>query len=585
MVTTQTKTLLDFLREAKAIDQPTKQAIEKEVISSGRDLEEILAASPSVSEGALLEAKSHLFNVPVRAIENAEDITQEVLQIIPEEAARFYQLVPIEKKDSTLTVGLINPGDWRTQEALKFILARRGLEAQIFLISRHDFEEVLRRYRTLRGEVAQALEELETELSSDTVTLEQKREIARPGEEAISEEAPITKVVAVILKHATEGNASDIHIEPGKKELRVRFRVDGALRTSLVLPINIHPAVVSRIKILSNLKIDETRIPQDGRFHAKIGDKEIDFRISTFPTSFGEKVAMRILDPTVGLKSLEELGVSGRNLQVLNSGINRPFGMILITGPTGSGKSTTLYAILRVLNKEDVNIVSLEDPVEYYIENLNQSQIRPEIGYSFATGLRHILRQDPDIIMVGEIRDSETAGLAIHAALTGHIVLSTLHTNDVLGVIPRLVDMGVEPFLIPSALNLAIAQRLVRRLCPDCKRAVAAEGRAEAIIAETISILPESEQKLLPSIKPPFTLYEATGCKKCGHKGTRGRIAIYEVLEMTPQLENIAVHELIESALSKEADRQGMISMKYDGITKALQGIVSLQEVLEAAEV
>ena len=415
------------------------------------------------------------------------------------------------------------------------------MKAQSFLVSRHDFEEVLKRYRTLRGEVAQALEELESELSGDTVTLEQKKELARSDDEAISEEAPITKVVAVVLKHATEGNASDIHVEPGKKELRVRFRVDGALRTSLVLPIAIHPAVVSRIKILSNLKIDETRIPQDGRFHAKIGEKEIDFRISTFPTSFCEKVAMRILDPTVGLKTLEELGVSGRNLEALNAGINRPFGMILITGPTGSGKSTTLYAILRVLNKEDVNIVSLEDPVEYYIENLNQSQIRPEIGYTFATGLRHILRQDPDIIMVGEIRDNETAELAIHAALTGHIVLSTLHTNNALGVIPRLVDMGVEPFLIPSALNLAIAQRLVRRLCPDCTRPVKAEGRAEAIIEETVGVLPESELKLLPATKPPFTLYEAAGCKKCGHKGTRGRIAIYEVLEMTPQLETIAL--------------------------------------------
>lgn len=585
MAVSQTKTLLDFLREARAIDQPTQQAIEKDVITSGRDLEEVLAASASVPEGSLLEAKSKLFGVPVRAIENAEEITQDVLQIVPEEAARFYQLVPIEKKGTTLTVGLINPGDWRTQEALKFILARRGLKAQSFLVSRHDFGEVLKRYRTLRGEVAQALEELESELSGDTVTLEQQKEAARPDEEAISEEAPITKVVAVVLKHATEGNASDIHIEPGKKELRVRFRVDGALRTSLVLPITIHPAVVSRIKILSDLKIDETRIPQDGRFHAKIGEKEIDFRISTFPTSFGEKVAMRILDPTVGLKTLEELGVSGRNLEALNAGINRPFGMILITGPTGSGKSTTLYAILRLLNKEDVNIVSLEDPVEYYIENLNQSQIRPEIGYTFATGLRHILRQDPDIIMVGEIRDNETAELAIHAALTGHIVLSTLHTNDALGVIPRLVDMGVEPFLIPSALNLAIAQRLVRRLCPDCKRPVKAEGRAEAIVEETVKVLPESEQKLLPAVRPPFTLYEAAGCKKCGHKGTRGRIAIYEVLEMTPQLEVITLHELAESAISKEADRQGMIRMKYDGVIKALQGFVSLQEVLEAVEV
>ncbi|MBI4099347.1 type II/IV secretion system protein [Candidatus Parcubacteria bacterium] len=585
MPPSQTKTLLDALREAKVIDEPTQKAVEREVTETGRDVEDVLGTAGNVPEPAILEAKSRLFNMPVRTVENVEDITQEALQTIPEEAARFYQLVPLEKHGQTLTVGIINPGDWRTQEALKFILARRSLKAQAYLIGRHDFEEVLKRYRTLRGEVAQALEELESELSGDTVTLGERKHEPTVDEEVISEEAPITKVVAVILKHATEGNASDIHIEPGKRELRVRFRVDGALRTSLVLPLAIHQAVVSRIKILSTLKIDETRIPQDGRFHARIGDKEIDFRVSTFPTSFGEKVAMRILDPSVGIRTLEELGVSGRNLEALNKGMNRPYGMILATGPTGSGKSTTLYAVLRVLNKEDVNIISLEDPVEYYIENLNQSQIRPEIGYTFATGLRHVLRQDPDIIMVGEIRDSETAELAIHAALTGHIVLSTLHTNDALGVIPRLVDMGIQPFLIPSALNLVLAQRLVRRLCPDCKRSHPAAREAERIILETLATLPESELKLIPTTKPPFTLYGAPGCKRCGHKGTRGRIAIYEVLEMTPQLEETTVHNLLESALAKEAERQGVVRMKHDGVIKALQGLVSLEEVLEAVEV
>ncbi|MBI3305105.1 type II/IV secretion system protein [Candidatus Parcubacteria bacterium] len=585
MTLPQPKTLLDALREAKAIDESTRKAIEREVTTTGRDLESVLGTTGNVPEPAILEAKSRLFNIPVRAVENVDDITQEALQTIPEEAARFYQLVPLEKRGQTLTVGIINPGDWRTQEALKFILARRSLKAQVYLISQHDFEEVLKRYRTLRGEVAQALEELESELSGDTVTLGERKHEPAVDEEVISEEAPITKVVAVILKHATEGNASDIHIEPGKRELRVRFRVDGALRTSLVLPLAIHQAVASRIKILSDLKIDETRIPQDGRFHARIGDKEIDFRVSTFPTSFGEKVEMRILDPSVGIRTLEELGVSGRNLEALNKGMNRPYGMILATGPTGSGKSTTLYAVLRVLNKEDVNIISLEDPVEYYIENLNQSQIRPEIGYTFATGLRHVLRQDPDIIMVGEIRDSETAELAIHAALTGHIVLSTLHTNDALGVIPRLVDMGIQPFLIPSALNLVLAQRLVRRLCPDCKRPYPAAAAAEKIILETVATLPESELKLIPTRTPPFTLYEAPGCKRCGHKGTRGRIAIYEVLEMTPQLEEITVHNLLESALVKEAERQGVVRMKHDGVIKALQGLVGLEEVLEAVEV
>jgi type IV pilus assembly protein PilB len=387
-----------------------------------------------------------------------------------------------------------------------------------------------------------------------------------------------------MLKHAVEGKASDIHIEPTKKELKIRFRIDGILQTSLLLPLNVHPAVIARIKILSSLKIDETRMPQDGRFSTKVGNKDIDFRVSTFPTTLGEKAVLRVLDASEGVKSFEDLGLERRNYEALMKAVKKPFGMILATGPTGSGKTTTLYSVLDLLNQEGVNIITLEDPVEYFVGGISQSQIRPEIGYTFARGLRHILRQDPDIIMVGEIRDEETAALATHAALTGHIVLSTLHTNNTLGVAPRLIDLGVAPFLIPSALSLSIAQRLVRTLCPHCKKKVKPSAEVEKIIMEEIEKLPEQIKKEI-KIPDPIMVYEAQGCKKCGNKGYTGRIALFELLETTRQLGEIILKDPTETKIEQEAVRQGMITMKQDGILKVLDGITSLEEVLRAAEI
>jgi len=400
--------------------------------------------------------------------------------------------------------------------------------------------------------------------------------------EKIAEEAPISKVVALIIKHAIEQRASDIHIEPGEKATRVRYRVDGILKINLTLPLRIHPAIISRIKILSNLKIDETRKPQDGRFFTDINGKKIDFRISTLPTYSGEKIVMRILDPTVGLKSLSDLGLEGRNLEVLEKAITKPNGMILVTGPTGSGKTTTLYSILHILNQEGVNIISLEDPVEYYIDGISQSQVRPEIGYTFANGLRSILRQDPDKIMVGEIRDNETATLAVHAALTGHLVLATLHTNDAIGVIPRLIDMGIDRYLIPSTLILAIAQRLVQKLCPDSKK----EMKASPEIIDFIdNQLKETKPEILKQfdIKKPYTLYEPQISNECP-KGVRGRVGVFEILEMNQQLEDIILKEPSESKIREEAKRQGATSMLQDGILKALRGMVGLEEVRREVE-
>ena len=510
----------------------------------------------------------------------------DVLKEVSEEAASFYQFVPLFKKDNVLGVGMLNPDDLKSQEAVKFIAQSRGIGFEIFLITKTDFENVIKQYRTLKEEVETALTELERELATrEPGEKKESRGRAEDMLEKVMTEAPITKIVAVILRHALEGRASDIHIEPEEDKVRVRFRVDGVLYVGLILPKAIQAAVASRIKILSTLKIDETRVPQDGRFHSVIDNKKIDFRVSTFPTSFGEKVVLRLLDPEIGLLTFDKLGLDGKNLQRVDEAINKPFGMILITGPTGSGKSTTLYAILQVLNKEGVNIVSLEDPVEYYVEGISQSQIRPEINYTFASGLRSILRQDPDIIMVGEIRDSETANLATHAALTGHIVLSTLHTNNAEGVIPRLIDMGVEDFLIPASLNLAVAQRLVRRLCPECKKPVDPPPSVKEIIRETVShMLPETLEQLAEIDLNNPKIWQAPGCEFCGKKGTKGRIAIFEALSMTPELEKIVVEGPTESKIRAESRRQGMITMQQDGVAKVLRGFISFEEFAEAVE-
>jgi len=390
-------------------------------------------------------------------------------------------------------------------------------------------------------------------------------------------------MVAVILRHAVDGNASDVHIEPEEKQLRIRFRMDGTLYSSLFLPLHTHPSIVARIKILSNLRIDENRIPQDGRFSARIDNKNIDFRVSTFPTKLGEKVVIRVLDPNEGLKSYQDIGLISNNLRLVREAIKRPFGMILATGPTGSGKTTTLYSILQELNKPEVNVVTLEDPIEYYVPGINQSQIRPEIGYDFSQGLRHVVRQDPDIIMVGEIRDEESASLATQAALTGHIVLSTLHTNNAIGIIPRLIDMKIKPFLLPATLNIGIAQRLSHRLCPFCKEKVRPLKELEKMIVSELSLLPEQVKR---EVKIPeiIYVYKPKGCPKCNNKGEKGRLGIFEVLKMTPDLEKIIVEDPTELKISAEVKRQGMISMRQDGIIKAINGDISIEEVFRVSE-
>ena len=577
-------TLIEELQKRKIIDQQTTSSLLAEIKSTGKREEEIILERGVIEEDFLFSLKSELLGIELKKI-RAEDVPTDVLDLVPKEAAEYYHMVPLKKKNQHVEIGMVYPDDLKAQEALKFLARQHNFQYQVFLITPSNFKEIVKKYASFRREVRSALEELERELR-----VEKPKEEAPISAELITKritEAPISKMVAVILRHAVEGQASDIHIEPLKERTRVRFRLDGVLHSSLFLPKKVHPSIVARVKVISNLKIDETRIPQDGRFSIVMDDINIDFRVSTFPTMFGEKVVMRVLNPEQRLRDFEDLGLEGQALRIVKEAMRTPYGMILATGPTGCGKTTTLYVTLEHLNKEGVNIVTLEDPVEYYIQGINQSQVKPEIGYTFANGLRHVLRQDPDIIMVGEIRDTETAELATHAALTGHIVLSTLHTNNTIGVVPRLIDLGVKQFLIPPTVNVAIAQRLVRRICPHCKKRVLAQGKLKELIKKDIESLPaaiKKEVKRKYNLKGDIFIWKGEGCSECARTGFAGRIGIFEVLKMTKQLAKIILTQPSEDKIAKEAKRQGMITMRQDGILKALKGITTIEEVVRVTE-
>lgn len=572
---THPQALIEELVGRNIITLDDLEVLKNEADTAGGDIGRIIVNKNIIDEASLRTLKSRIYKLPeidILKVEIRKDLSRE----ISEDVIKFYGIIPFAKEDDTLKVGVLNPEDIDALEALKFITEDRGLELEKYVISYKDFDKILEEYGSLKLEVGEALEKIEV--------TQKELNIPKEGSvEQITAETPITRIVGLAVKYAVESRASDIHIEPFEDNIRTRFRIDGVLQTALTLPKPLLPAIVTRIKILSELKIDETRLPQDGRFSTHLADRKIDFRVSILPTRNGEKVVMRILDPIVGRISLETLGFEGRNLELIKRNIQKPFGQILVTGPTGSGKSTTLYAVLRVLNDEGVNITTLEDPIEYFIDGINQSQVHEEIGFSFANGLRSILRQDPDIIMVGEIRDRETAALATQSALTGHIVLSTLHTNDAIGAIPRLIDMDVEKYLIAPTLNLAMGQRLLRKLCDDCKVESKPNAAEEKIINDSLNKFPEAVKKEIPKEKK-FYKSSKEGCRQCGGKAFKGRIAIAEVLEMTDELEAIVLGALSEQAMRKEAFRQGMISMFQDGIVKVLKGVTSLDELLTVAQ-
>lgn len=545
----------------------------------GQTEEEIILKNNIISEDALFNMKAVLAKVPLRH-PKTDEIPLEVLSLISEEAAINYKMIPLFKKDDVVGIGMVYPENILAQNALRFLSRKENFTYEIYLVNFTDLNNALKQHRTLKRETKDALTELGKEKEAgadgkgskqDTVTV------------AVNDEAPIIKMVMVILRHAIEGNASDIHIEPSREKLNIRFRQDGILHLSLFLPLSVHLSILSRIKILSNLKIDENRVPQDGRFSTKIGDKTIDFRVATFPTLYGEKVVLRVLDATAGLKPFDKMGLSQRSFDLILEAAKKPYGMVLSSGPTGSGKTTTLYALLRILNQEGVNVVTLEDPIEYSIDGVNQSQVKPEIGYTFSEGLRQILRQDPNIIMVGEIRDEETATLAIQSALTGHVVLSTLHTNSAVGVIPRLIDMGIKPFLIPSTVRIAISQRLIRALCDNCKKKAKLTPKTKEYMLEVLKGMPVSARKDL-DVSDSTSIYEANGCEMCGMKGYRGRLGLYEVLSMTDELADIISKTPTENLILATAQKQGMLTMAQEGVTKVLAGETTIEEITRVTE-
>lgn len=539
------------------------------------DINEAIANDDELNQEEVFHIKSKFFGLPEANLAG-QKIEPSVLNYIPEESVLQYRIAPIGVDAGVLQVGVVDPANTQAMDAIQFISSKNGVPYKIFIISEKDFRFALDSYKGLTGEVDSALSDLDSELTkADEEIVKKETESTEIDKKKIVEEAPIIKVVAVILRHAVEGRASDIHIENTGEKVKVRFRVDGELHTSLTLPTKVYSGVVARIKILAKLRLDEKRKPQDGGFSAKVNGRKVDFRVSTFPSYYGEKVVMRILDTEKGIKTLEDLNMTEDHFKMVKEALKKPYGIILITGPTGSGKTTTLYAMLNALDKEGRNIVSLEDPVEYVVEGVNQSQVMPEIGYTFASGLRSILRQDPDVILVGEIRDKETAKLAIQAALTGHLVLSTLHTNNSAGVIPRLIDMEVDPFLIAPTLVLAMAQRLAKATCEDAKQEAPMDEAIKAMAMEQFKDLPEAFRS---KIQMGNTMVQTVPSKTCP-SGTRGRMAIFEMFPIDKDMEKVILENPTELSIQKVAREKGMLSMKEDAIQKALRGDIPIQEI------
>ncbi|MDQ5954863.1 MAG: type pilus assembly protein PilB [Patescibacteria group bacterium] len=530
-----------------------------------------------ITEDQILEAKGEFFKIPTKRID-VQKVSFDILKFIPEDSASYYHFAPFGLTDGVLEVGITDPENIQGIDALQFISAKMNMPFKIFLISKTNYQAIMNSYKGVGIQVGEALQELDKEnvdikkINEDNLNKELK---GVNKEEKIVEDAPIIKIVAVVLKNAIEGNASDIHIEHIGEKVRVRYRVDGTLHTTIMLPVNVHSGIIARIKVLSRLHLDEKRKPQDGSFSASIDNRKIDFRVSTMPGYYGEKVAIRILDSEKGVKPLDQLGLSKTNLALIREAIDKPFGLILITGPTGSGKTTTLYSIMNELDKEKSNVVSLEDPVEYHMPDVNQSQVMPEIGYTFASGLRSILRQDPDIIMVGEIRDKETAQLAIQAALTGHLVLSTLHTNNSIGVIPRLIDMGVDPYLIAPTLVLSIAQRLARTTCPSSRKSIPMDPSIKLQFEEQFKDLPAEYKKDIIVKEEMIDTVPSPECPA----GTRGRTAIFEMYKVDKDLQAIILKNPVYSDIYEVVRKKGMLSMREDAMLKAMDGIIPFADV------
>jgi type IV pilus assembly protein PilB len=573
---------LDFLLSQNIVTelQYNKVLAEVDTKFDGNITQALISAG--VSEDSITQAKASFYKLPYQKV-LARQVSYDIVKYIPEDAARHYKFIPIAFSDGVLSIGVTEPENIEGMNALQFISVKLGIPFKVFLISYSDFVSVADNYKAVSQEVNNAIGELNTELEQELVLANKKNVKNETGagkpqvsdQEKIVEDAPIIKIVAVIINHAVEGNASDIHIENTGEKVNVRYRIDGTLHTTLVLPMASFDGIIARIKILAKLRLDEKRKPQDGSFATMIESRKIEFRVSTFPAYYGEKVVLRILDSEKGVKSLLDLDLTEANLAMIKDAITRPYGLILISGPTGSGKSTTLYSMLNEVDKEGSNVVSLEDPVEYQIPGVTQSQVMPEIGYTFASGLRSILRQDPNVIMVGEIRDKETAQLAIQAALTGHLVLSTIHTNSAIGIIPRLVDMGVDPYLIAPTLILAMAQRLVRRVAPNAKHEKPIDDITQELIKKQFADL---DKKYLDKLTIPNHMYEVKPTSD-SPSGLRGRVAIFEMFQIDRDIQELILKNPVEPELYKLCRSKGMLTLREDALIKALNGDILIQEV------
>lgn len=563
------QTLADILAADKVITSDVASKIKIESLNIGASVEEIISKKKLATPEQLAQAKARLFGVPFVSL-TGRGISPEILNFIPEPVARRYNLIPIDfdRKKNTLLVAMADPLDL---QVIEFVERKSGKKIIPHLALLEEIQA------TIEQQYAQSLAtEVTAALKETAAPAIRTVEAGKLGE--IIREAPIAKIVSTLLEFAVKSRASDIHIEAGEGKTRVRYRIDGILHEKLALPKSVHDAVVSRIKILSDMKIDERRIPQDGRFNFKMGQEEVDLRISTLPTSFGEKVVMRLLKKTGGIPALPDLGLRGVALKNLETAILRPHGIILVTGPTGSGKTTTLYSVLSRLNTTRVNIVTLEDPIEYQIPGVNQVQVNPTAGLTFATGLRSFLRQDPNIILVGEVRDAETTGLAIQAALTGHLVFSTLHTNNASTALPRLLDMGAEPFLVASSLNAVVGQRICRRTCQNCKESYEP-------LKEVVEDIKNVLGKLFPEQKSEkIKLYKGKGCQECSNTAYFGRIGIFEVLPVSEKVARGVLERASAAQVEEQAVSEGMITMKQDGYLKVLEGITTIEEVLRVAQ-
>lgn len=621
--------LKTLLLESDKVKPEALKDVEDAHEQTGESLLATVLKRKLISEQNLLKLYAKNIDVPYADLHGVK-IPHDILTKIPERIARKYQAVLFGKSGGMFRLAMADPEDF---QAADFIIKQIGQNIKIYVASVSDIMTAIDQYKgNISSEITKAIKDSGTD---EEVTQE-------VSAKDIAEDAPIAKTVNIILEYAIKARASDVHIEPRENIVQVRFRVDGLLRETMTLPKAILPAVVSRIKILSNLKIDEHRMPQDGRFKFSVGSRTVALRISTLPVMDGEKVAVRILDESARALTLEELGFDGEALERINRGMHKPHGMVLVTGPTGAGKSTTLYSVLSVLNTPGVNISTVEDPVEYRVSGVNQTQVNPKAGMTFASGLRALLRQDPNVIMVGEIRDSETADLAVQAALTGHVVLSTLHTNNAATTLPRLLDMNIEPFLIASTVNTVIGQRLVRRLCPSCKIPYIPEGdvledlkrdfdiaaalkhtkvvapvnnepkpttKAAKAPEPTASILekiaadpniirhPRAGTKAANKVpaeaakasKNParalksgeFALYHAgDGCDKCDHSGYSGRLGIYEVLEVDEPIQKLIISHATSEEIQTQAIKENMLTMQQDGFLKAIQGLTTVEEIL-----